>query len=126
MFHEESMRQLLGPVAAVALIAQANPDLPAPRIEIAPIHRDVGNYSAVGVKLLMYQPEDGVYERWAHLIGSSDPDSHTDPGPAQHNNKVRRTYGTYAATTIELIAYVSTALPLVIHHDAQAASEPAV
>ncbi|SED61057.1 hypothetical protein SAMN05428942_2126 [Streptomyces sp. 2112.2] len=45
MLEDRSMRELLGPVAAVALIAQLNPDLPAPRIEFAPIHHDNGEYS---------------------------------------------------------------------------------
>ncbi|MFD8509815.1 hypothetical protein ACFV27_01515 [Streptomyces antimycoticus] len=40
MPQNRSMRELLGPVAAVALIAQLNPDLPAPGIEFAAIFHD--------------------------------------------------------------------------------------
>ncbi|GAO08665.1 putative membrane-bound nitrate reductase [Streptomyces lydicamycinicus] len=127
MLEDRSMRELLGPVAAVALIAQLNPDLPAPRIEFAPIHHDNGEYSA-GVRLLMYKPEDGVYERWAHLIGSSDPDSHTDPTPTPQGNLCRRTYGDYADIPVEAVAYVPRAVaqvPPAANHWALALKEPA-
>ncbi|MFI9149449.1 hypothetical protein [Streptomyces sp. NPDC053367] len=103
-----SMRDLLGPVAAVALIAQLNPDLPAPDIEFADIYRDDMACGA-GLRLHMHRPEPGVYERWAHLIGSDDPDSHTDPRPSRRGTVCRRTYGNYAQVPIEAIAYLPAA-----------------
>ncbi|WP_438470891.1 hypothetical protein [Streptomyces asiaticus] len=39
MTHYRSKRELLGPAPAVALIAQLNPDLPAPRDRIRAIEK---------------------------------------------------------------------------------------
>ncbi|MFE9553136.1 hypothetical protein ACFYOD_06590 [Streptomyces sp. NPDC006703] len=108
MPHNRPMRELLGPVAAVALIAQLNPDLPAPGIEFATIFHDGAEYG-LGVRLRINKPADGVYERWASLIGSTDPDSHTNPTPTPQGNLCRRTYGSYADIPVEAVAYVPTA-----------------
>ncbi|MEV0502089.1 hypothetical protein AB0I84_31470 [Streptomyces spectabilis] len=97
------MRELLGPVAAVALIAQANPDLPAPGIEFATIIHN-GEDRGLGVRLHLHQPAHGVYERWAHLIGSADPDSHTT-NLTRCGTVCRRTYGSYADIPVEAMAY---------------------
>lgn len=120
MPHNRSMRELLGPVAAVALIAQLNPDLPAPGIEFADIFHDGVEYGA-GLRLHMHQPQPGVYERWAHLIGSNDPDSHTDPVPTNRGTLCRRTYGNYADIPVEAISYV----PRAANHWALALNDPA-
>ncbi|WP_172387151.1 hypothetical protein [Streptomyces sp. MNP-20] len=99
------MRELLGPVAAVALIAQANPDLSAPGIEFATIIHD-GEDRGIGVRLHLHQPARGVYERWAHLIGSNDPDSHTT-SLTRCGTVCRRTYGSYADIPVEAMAYTT-------------------
>jgi hypothetical protein len=104
MSDDATMRALLGPVAAVALIAQANPDLPAPSIEITRVFPE-GEDSCLGIRLIMHHPADGVYERWAHLIGSDDPDSHTNPEP-RSETVCRRTYGRYAQIPVEAMAFV--------------------
>ncbi|MEU4166163.1 hypothetical protein AB0F46_04655 [Streptomyces sp. NPDC026665] len=100
-----TMREMLGPIAAVALIAQLNPDLPAPGIEFAAIFYD-GRDRGMGVRLHMHQPPAGVYERWAYLIGSNDPDSHTDPVATAQGTLSRRTYGSYANIPVEAVAYI--------------------
>lgn len=110
MPRDRQMRDLLGPVAAVALIAQLNPDMPVPGIEFAPVfdgYRELG----MGVRLHLHQPAPGAYERWAHLIGSDDPDSHTNSNPTTRGSVVRRTYGTYADIPIEAVAFVPSAPP---------------
>lgn len=101
--HENArnMRDLLGPVAAVALIAQANPKLPAPTIELTTIFTD--DYDGLGVKLVLHNVPNETYDRWANLIGSSDPDSHTRN--RDDRTPVRRTYGSYANTPIELMGF---------------------
>ncbi|KPI32321.1 hypothetical protein [Streptomyces scabiei] len=124
MPQNRSMRELLGPVAAVALIAQLNPDLPAPGIEFAAIFHDGVEYG-MGVRLHMHQPQAGVYERWAHLIGSSDPDSHTNPSTTAQGNVCRRTYGTYADIPVEAVAYVPQTVPRAANHWPLALREPA-
>ncbi|MFJ3229949.1 hypothetical protein [Streptomyces sp. NPDC086787] len=123
MPHNRSMRELLGPVAAVALIAQLNPDLPAPGIEFAAIFHDGVEYG-MGVRLHMHQPPAGAYERWAHLIGSDDPDSHTNPSTTAQGSLCRRTFGSYADIPVEAIAYVPQAAPRAVNHWALALSEP--
>ncbi|MFF8990059.1 hypothetical protein ACF09H_08950 [Streptomyces sp. NPDC014983] len=122
--NNRSMRELLGPVAAVALIAQLNPDLPAPGIEFAAIFYDGVEYG-MGVRLHMHRPQEGVYERWAHLIGSNDPDSHTNPATTGQGNRCRRTYGSYADIPVEAVAYVPQAAPRAANHWALALGEPA-
>ncbi|MER6329110.1 hypothetical protein ABT298_07180 [Streptomyces sp. NPDC001034] len=122
--NNRSMRELLGPVAAVALIAQLNPDLPAPGIEFAAIFYDGVEYG-MGVRLHMHRPQEGVYERWAHLIGSNDPDSHTNPATTVRGNLCRRTYGSYADIPVEAVAYVPQAAPRAANHWALALGEPA-
>ncbi|KAB1989824.1 hypothetical protein ACWD4F_07500 [Streptomyces aureus] len=108
MSQTRSMREMLGPIAAVALIAQLNPDLPAPGIEFAVIFHDGVEYG-MGVRLHMHQPPAGVYERWACLIGSTDPDSHTDPATTAQGTLSRRTYGSYANIPVEAVAYIPQA-----------------
>lgn len=124
MTHNRPMRELLGPVAAVALIAQLNPDLPAPGIEFAAIFHDGTEYG-MGVRLHMHQPPEGVYERWAHLIGSDDPDSHTNPVTTAQGNLCRRTYGTYADIPVEAVAYVARPVPRAANHWGLALGESA-
>ncbi|WP_327413838.1 hypothetical protein [Streptomyces sp. NBC_01233] len=99
-----TMRDLLAPVAAIALIAQANPDLPVPRIDLGPVFDDTDAHS-IGVHLYFDQPAPGTYERWANLIGSENPDSHTRPSSAYPNTLIRRTYGAYAGVAIEATAH---------------------
>ncbi|WP_328925547.1 hypothetical protein OG429_13410 [Streptomyces sp. NBC_00190] len=99
-----TMRDLLAPVAAIALIAQANPDLPVPRIDLGPVYDDTDAHR-IGVQLYFDRPSTGTYERWAALIGSENPDSHTRPSNAYPNAIVRRTYGTYAGVVIEAVAH---------------------
>ncbi|MEU2558412.1 hypothetical protein ABZ626_03555 [Streptomyces longispororuber] len=99
------MRELLGPVAAIALIAQANPDLPAPSIEFATVFPDDAD-GALGVRLHLHEPAAGVYERWAALIGSDDCDSHTRPAQSRSDTTCRRTYGHYAGVYVEAVAYL--------------------
>ncbi|UNO42181.1 hypothetical protein [Streptomyces sp. MST-110588] len=122
--NNRSMRELLGPVAAVALIAQLNPDLPAPGIEFAPIFHGGVEYG-MGIRLHMYRPQEGVYERWAHLVGSNDPDSHTNPATTAQGNLCRRTYGSYANIPVEAVAYVPQTAPRTANHWALALDEPA-
>ncbi|MFE7129314.1 hypothetical protein ACFVIM_00445 [Streptomyces sp. NPDC057638] len=105
MTGHRTVRDLLNPVAAVALIAQTHPDLPAPVIEVAPIIRDRKDLGT-GIRLQMHWPEDGIYERWANLVGSDDPDSHTSRLRTGAGNVVRRTFGTYGCVPIEVIAYL--------------------
>ncbi|MFE3577969.1 hypothetical protein [Streptomyces vinaceus] len=100
-----TMRDLLAPVAAIALIAQANPDLPLPRIGLGPVWDDTDAHP-LGVQLYFDRPATGTYERWAALIGSDNPDSHTRPSNRYPNAVVRRTYGTYAGVVIEAVAHV--------------------
>ncbi|WP_328404037.1 hypothetical protein OHS70_34355 [Streptomyces sp. NBC_00390] len=99
---ERTMRDVLAPLAAVALIAQAHPALAAPGVEIGTIYAD-GEDRGLGVRLHLHEPADRVYERWANIIGSDNPDSHTrliDSQPAH-----RKTFGAFAVTPIELIGY---------------------
>lgn len=124
MPQDRSMRDLLGPVAAVALIAQLNPDLPAPSIEFTAVYNDAVELG-MGVRLHLHQPRDGVYERWAQLIGSNDPDSHTDLVPTARGNVVRRTFGSYADIPIEAVAYVLPEPPRAADHGPLALSGPA-
>ncbi|MCK7627258.1 hypothetical protein MUU72_29885 [Streptomyces sp. RS10V-4] len=124
MLQDRSMRDLLGPVAAVALIAQVNPDLPAPSIEFAAIYNDALELG-MGVRLHLHQPHAGVYERWAQLIGSNNPDSHTDFVPTARGNVVRRTFGSYADIPIEAVAYLPPATPRAAEHRPPAVREPA-
>ncbi|WP_411142294.1 hypothetical protein [Streptomyces sp. x-80] len=121
--NNRSMRELLGPIAAVALIAQLNPDLPAPGIEFAAIFYDGVDYG-MGVRLHMHRPREGVYERWVHLIGSNDPDSHTNPATTAQGNPCCRTYGSYADIPVEAVAYVPHA-PRAANHWVLALGEPA-
>ncbi|MGW6393289.1 hypothetical protein ACWFR1_22910 [Streptomyces sp. NPDC055103] len=124
MLRDREMRDLLGPVAAVALIAQLNPDLPVPSIEFAPVFEG-GRELGMGVRLHLHQPGEGAYERWAHLIGSDDPDSHTNFTPTARGNVVRRTFGAYADIPVEAVAYVPPTPPLAAGHLVQARVEPA-
>ncbi|MEW1804207.1 hypothetical protein ACIGO7_07890 [Streptomyces virginiae] len=101
---DPTMRDLLAPVAAIALIAQANPDLPVPRIDLGPVFDD-NDHHRLGIQLYFDRPATGIYERWAALIGSEDPDSHTRPSNAYPDAIVRRTYGTYAGVVIEAVAH---------------------
>ncbi|WP_314250870.1 hypothetical protein OG280_26385 [Streptomyces virginiae] len=103
-----TMRDFLAPVAAIALIAQANPDLPVPRIDLGPVFDDKDDH-AMGVHLYFDRPTPGAYERWANLIGSEDPDSHTRPSSTYANTIIRRTYGTYAGVPIEAVAHQENA-----------------
>ncbi|MGM9465356.1 hypothetical protein [Streptomyces murinus] len=120
---DRPMRDLLGPIAAVALIAQLNPDLPAPSIEFAHVYPD-GQEHGMGVRLHLHHPQEGVYERWANLIGSSDPDSHSDAAPTARGSVIRRTFGRYADVLIEAIA-VSPVEPRAANHLPPAPKAPA-
>ncbi|MFE5970110.1 hypothetical protein [Streptomyces sp. NPDC056463] len=115
MLRDRQMRDLLGPVAAVALIAQLNGDLPVPSISFEAIF-DGGRELGMGVRLHLHHPDHGAYERWAHLIGSDNPDSHTDFTPTTRGNVIRRTFGAYADIPVEVIAYVPPAQPAVVSH----------
>ncbi|WP_274558001.1 hypothetical protein [Streptomyces spiramyceticus] len=100
---ERTTRELLGPLAAVALISQTHPTLPAPSVELATVFTDSGDHG-LGVRLHLHEPADGVYERWANIIGSDDPDSHTRH-TAEGEVRRRKTYGFYGTTPIELTGY---------------------
>lgn len=105
MTRERSMLEILGPVAAITLIAHHNPDLSVPGIEFTDIYNDRGALG-YGLRLHLHEPRPGVYERWAHLIGSDDPDSHTDSEPTSRGTVCRRTYGTYADIPVEVTAFL--------------------
>ncbi|MFE4305621.1 hypothetical protein [Streptomyces sp. NPDC056891] len=115
MLRDRQMRDLLGPVVAVALIAQLNGDLPVPSISFEVIF-DGGRELGMGVRLHLHHPVHGAYERWAHLIGSDSPDSHTDFTPTTRGNVIRRTFGAYADIPVEVIAYVPPAQPVAVSH----------
>lgn len=94
-----SFRELSGPVAALALLMAGHSDLPAPDIQISPVHPE-------RLRLAFHNKQ---FDTWLTALGIN-PETVTAHTQSDGATNVRKTTTTYGGADIELLEFTHPAV----------------